>query len=98
MQEQIQRNLYVLRDLSRCRSVQEFVSIQSELLRDNVQHTFEDTRRLAGVSARIAEEATRTVAQQSSGNLQSSSCLEGLSETGLKSSAPALSSSAGAVG
>jgi len=65
VQEQIQRNLYVLRDLSRCRSVQEFVSVQSELLRDNVQHTFEGTRRLAEVSTRIAEEARRTVAQQS---------------------------------
>jgi len=65
VQEQIQRNLYVLRDLLRCRSVQEFVSVQSELLRDNVQHTFEGTRRLAEVSTRIAEEARRTVAQQS---------------------------------
>ena len=67
VQEQIQRNLNVLGDLSRCRSVQEFVSIQSELLRDNLQHTFEGTRRLTEVSTRVAEEATRTVAQQSGG-------------------------------
>jgi hypothetical protein len=70
VQEQVKRNLNVLRDLSRCRSVQEFVSIQSELLRDNIQHTLQGTQRLAEVSTRIADEATHFVTQRSSGNLQ----------------------------
>jgi phasin family protein len=63
-QEQIRRNLEALGTLSRCRSVQEFMTLQSELLRDNLQHTLESTRRMAEVSTRMADDATRTITQQ----------------------------------
>lgn len=63
-QEGIQRNVDALGAISRCRSFQEFVALQSELMRDNLQHTLESTRRVAEVSTRIASEATQTIARQ----------------------------------
>ena len=64
-QEGIQRNVDALGAISRCRSFQELVALQSELMRDNLQHTLESTRRVAEVSTRIASEATQTIARQS---------------------------------
>ena len=39
------------------RSVQDFVAVQSDLARDNLQQVIETNRRVAEVSLRIAEEA-----------------------------------------
>jgi phasin family protein len=61
-QEQIRRNVEALGTLSRCRSIQEFITLQSELLRDNLQHTLEGTRRMAELSTRMADEATQAMA------------------------------------
>jgi hypothetical protein len=69
-QERIQRNLDAFAALSRCRSVQEFGALQSELFRDNLQYTLESTRRLAEVSARLATDATDTMARQSKTSAQ----------------------------
>jgi hypothetical protein len=69
-QERIQRNMDAFAALSRCRSVQEFGTLQSELYRDNLQHALESTRRLAEVSARMATEATHTMARQSKTSAQ----------------------------
>jgi phasin family protein len=63
-QEQIRRNVEALGRLSHARSVQELITVQSELLRDNLQQMMESTRRMAEVSSRMADEATRTMAQQ----------------------------------
>ena len=43
------------------RSVQDLVAAQSELVRDNLQQLLDATRRIAEVSLRFAEEATRTI-------------------------------------
>ena len=64
-QERIQRNMDAFAALSRCRSVHEFGALQSELFRDNLRYTLESTRRLAEVSARVATDATDTMARQS---------------------------------
>jgi hypothetical protein len=69
-QERIQRNMDAFTALSRCRSVQEFGALQSELYRDNLQHALESTRRLAEVSARMATDATQTMARQSKSSAQ----------------------------
>jgi phasin family protein len=63
-QDQIRRNVEALGSLTRCRSLQEFIALQSELMRDNLQHTLESTRRMAEVSSRMADEATQTIARQ----------------------------------
>jgi phasin family protein len=67
-QERIRRNVDALGAMSRCRSLQELVTLQSELLRDNLQHALESTRRVAEVSTRMADEATQTMAGQGRGS------------------------------
>jgi hypothetical protein len=68
-QKQWQRNLDGLSKLARARSVQEFVTVQSELVRESLQHIVEDSRAITETSARAVEEASKTfssMAQQSS--------------------------------
>jgi hypothetical protein len=68
-QKQWQRNLDGLNKLARARSVQEFVAVQSELVRESLQHIVQDSRAITETSARAVEEASKTfssMAQQSS--------------------------------
>jgi hypothetical protein len=68
-QKQWQRNLDGLNKLARAKSVQEFVAVQSELVRESLQHIVEDSRAITETSARAVEEASKTfssMAQQSS--------------------------------
>ena len=48
----------------------ELFTIQTELVRDNLQHTLEATQRIVALSRRIASEAGQTVTQQASDNAQ----------------------------
>jgi hypothetical protein len=68
-QKQWRRNLDGLNKLARARSVQEFVAVQSELVRESLQHVVQDSRAITETSARAVEEASKTfssMAQQSS--------------------------------
>jgi len=67
LRERLQRNIDGFTALSRCRSVPDFMSVQGELLRDSLQQTIECTRRMAEMSTRVADEATRTISAQTSG-------------------------------
>ena len=64
-QDQFKRNMDGLTALTGCRSMQDFVAVQSELMRDNLQHVINDSRRLSEVSVRVAQEATQTIQAQS---------------------------------
>lgn len=64
-QDQMKRNMSALNALTGCRSVQDFVAVQSDLVRDNVQQVINNSRRLSEISARIAQDATRTIQAQS---------------------------------
>ena len=63
-QKRLQRNLEGLNTLARCRSVTDFVEAQTTLLRDNLEQTVENSRRLAELTIQMTEEATRTVKAQ----------------------------------
>jgi len=63
-QQRLQRNLDGLHALARCRSMTDFVEVQSSLLRDNLEQTVENSRRLAELTIQMADEATRTVTVQ----------------------------------
>jgi phasin family protein len=53
-----------LQALARCRSVTDFLEAQTTLLRDNLEQTVENSRRMAELTIQMTEEATRTVAAQ----------------------------------
>jgi len=59
-QKQWQRNLDGVNKLARARSVQEFAAVQSELVRESLQHMVQDSRAITETSARAVEEASKT--------------------------------------
>jgi hypothetical protein len=61
MQESLQKNLDGFNALARCRSVPDFLAVQSGLIRDNLEQTIESTRRIAEVSSEVASEANQTM-------------------------------------
>jgi hypothetical protein len=63
-QHRLQKNLDGLNALVRCRSVLDFVAVQRSLARDNLELTIENSRRVAELSARMVDEATRRVQVQ----------------------------------
>ena len=65
-QARLQRTIDAMNAIAGCRSLPELFEVQSELVRDNLQHTFEDARHMVELSTRIANEAGQTVAQQAS--------------------------------
>jgi hypothetical protein len=60
VQERVQKNLDGMNALVRCRTLPEFLEAQSLLFRDNLELTLTNSRRIAELSARIAETAART--------------------------------------
>jgi phasin family protein len=63
-QQRLQRNFDGWQALARCRSMTDFVEVQSSLLRDNLEQTLENSRRLAELTIQMADEATKTVTVQ----------------------------------
>jgi hypothetical protein len=57
------RSLGSLEELSRLRTPQEMLATQSEIIRDNVQEFLHTARRTAETSIKIADEATRGIAE-----------------------------------
>lgn len=60
-QKRFQTNLDGLGQLVRCRSLSDFVAVQSSLIRDNLEQTLNNSRRIAELTTQLADEATRTV-------------------------------------
>ena len=63
-QKRLQTNLDGLNQLARCRSLSDFIAAQSSLLRENVEQTLNNSRRLAELTIQATDEATRTVTAQ----------------------------------
>jgi hypothetical protein len=61
--ERIEQNFNRFDSLLRCRTPQDFVALQSELLRDNLESFLQCARRVAEKSVHVADESTRKVAE-----------------------------------
>ena len=64
IQERIRKNADAVNQIARVRSVQDFVAVQSDLARDNLEQVIETNKRVAEASLRIAEEAARVIQAQ----------------------------------
>ena len=63
-QKRLQMNLDGWSSLARCRSVPDFVAVQTSLIRDNLEQTLDNSRRMAELTQQLADEAGRTVTFQ----------------------------------
>lgn len=63
-QKRFQRNLDGLQAMARCRSMTDLVEVQSSLLRDNLEQTMDNSRRIAELTIQMADAAARTVTVQ----------------------------------
>jgi phasin family protein len=62
-QHRVQKNLEGVQALAACRSVQDLVATQTELVHDNVREMVDSSRHIAETSARVAEEAAHTLTE-----------------------------------
>ena len=67
-QKQLQRNLEGMSKLAQCRSVQDFATVQSGLIRESLGHMAEDSHAIAEISQRAVNDAGKAVAAAAHGN------------------------------
>ena len=65
-QERLTKGMDGLNRLAGCRSVQDLVATQSDLVRDGLQQVIDTNKRVAELSVRVADEAARAIQAQAS--------------------------------
>jgi phasin family protein len=61
VQDRLTKNLEAVNRMVGCRSVQDFMAVQSDVARDNLQQVIETNRRVAEVSLRTSGEASKII-------------------------------------
>lgn len=69
-QKRLLKNLDGLSSLAQCRSVPDFMAVQTSLIRDNLEQTLDNSRRMAELTRQLADKASRIVTAQAEKSLQ----------------------------
>jgi phasin family protein len=62
------KNFQAMNKLAGCRSLQDVVTVQTEIARDRFGQAVESSRRIAEISARVTDEAARVIQSQAGRN------------------------------
>jgi len=60
VQNRAERNMERFEALTNCRSVQDCIAVQTDMMRDSIEDLLQTTKRVAEVSTRMAEQAVQT--------------------------------------